>query len=123
MSHPLTNEARAEIHEAHGGNLEMIPVYGIAYVESSMIPNMQMGEGVPPALANYKFEICPTCGYFSSVACTHGSMEWRHLPACPKNNDFSLPEGLIPQSESSTPGGEDCTGCVLVCPVCKADGT
>lgn len=73
-------------------------------------------------------EVCVQCGFIERTTCHHGMSFWAHRPGCPKFDPQvfpNLPVGLYRHYEDamSTEPKEDCSGCLLVCPVCKADGT
>jgi hypothetical protein len=129
MSHHLTPDQRLEVHRKHvekNGGTSYRPI-------ELEIRDRQSETDIGPLIANIRFEVCLVCGLMSPIACDHGASVWTHRPGCPKFtiDDFGgleVPEGLFqPYSEklfgSIDVPSEDCGGCLLVCPVCRADGT
>lgn len=124
MSHHLTYEQRLEVHRKHveaGG--------GYASIIADNPQNDLDGRPV----GNWRFEFCTRCGLPARPTCDHEHMFWTHRPGCRKYDaaTFSVPEGLVDDFSKAFPqaaemaglAGEDCTGCLLLCPLCGADGT
>lgn len=127
MSHHLTPHQREDVHQAHvlrDGGTAARPVQLEVRDQQTLI-------------ANVSFEVCLACGFASGVGCDHGAMFWTHRPGCPQFNpqvfgftsEDQMPVGLYKRYEELWPEGSlevatvDCGGCLLVCPLCRADGT
>jgi hypothetical protein len=140
MSHHLNLDRHLEIHDEHrraDGHhstriIEVnVPLSDIVGFEHELIVRTH---AVAPhrrriMAVSLTVEICNECGLNVGMSCQHGMSYWTHRPGCPRH-DPSLPlvwsmyrtyaEALF--ADPAAPS-ESCSGCLLVCPVCKADGT
>lgn len=137
MSHHLNRDAHRHVHDQHRHQDGMhssrqikvrVPLADFHGKEHEGIVRTH---ALPPHRARETYlemtvEICMQCGFTEHVICHHGLSIWTHRVGCPKyRNEFDLPPGLIRghrEAISETPD-EDCSGCLLLCPVCKNDGT
>lgn len=135
MSHHLTPEKRLDVHQAHvqkdGGYSSRPLSFEVPEIETD--GSQQIG-----ILATIVMEYCSTCGLFSTVGCEHGHMIWTHREGCLNQTltpdhphsrpQVALPKGLVKTYAETFPDHtveerKNCEGCLLICPVCGADGT
>lgn len=135
MSHHLGPDARLRVHQDHvskEGSYTSVRVTGVAEMLTEFFPG-HIPEDKDPGLvqAEYHFSVCVQCGLISSVGCDHGKSVWTHREGCEKYTDeMKLPHGLVrpysqafPQTPNENFTDGECIGCLLLCPICKADGT
>lgn len=72
-------------------------------------------------------EVCASCGFIEKTTCDHGLSFWTHRPGCLLYDPdlLDLPLALVrPYAVTiGAPPTANCGGCLLLCPVCKNDGT
>lgn len=132
MSHHLNINQREDVHTAH-----MRRDGHASFLIATATQTFQLGlvESRPFSFtAELSFEICMACGWMTRPDCQHGEgtgkMMWTHRPGCPDTRSHPLPYVYIPpglvktfgEAFPDSPSGT-CEGCLLICPICGADGT
>lgn len=140
MSHHLTRDQHREVHRAHIERDGMhssrqlplvVPLANLHGVEHELVVrthDLRQHHRASAAGVNMTVEVCVQCGIVERIVCDHGMSFWTHRVGCPKH-DPSLPivwSMYRPTWDAGVDAGppdESCDGCLLVCPICKADGT
>jgi hypothetical protein len=135
MSHQLTRDQHREVHQKHiaeAGGWASRQIIAEAswdgfpkHVQQALIATHQARLPIGPWTMTV--EVCIRCGFTEHVTCNHSWLYWTHRPGCRLYDPatISVPEGLVQAWQEDTPDrpGDDCTGCLLLCPLCGADGT
>jgi hypothetical protein len=139
MTHHLTTPIHEQVHKAHqslDGHYSLRQVKAkVTLADFEGTEHRKIIESRKPTnhvqasklFVELTIEICTQCGFVERALCHHGLSYWTHRPGCSRYNpdEDKLPVGLIRvYSDKMFPTpNPDCTGCLLLCPVCKADGT
>jgi len=140
MTHHLPLAIREQIHSAHtrgGGGCSLRQVTAkVTLADFEGEEHRLIAEALQtPTEKRRRYvevltQICVQCGLVVSVECLHGMMYWTHRPGCSRYapddwDNPSIPYGLYQHYKDAIGPRPDpaCKGCLLICPVCKADGT
>lgn len=137
MSHHMNRDEHRGVHDAHrqangmhSSRLIKVKV-PLADLHGAEHEGVMRTHALPPHRAReagleMTIEVCIQCGFVEHVICHHGMSIWTHRPGCPRyTNEFDLPIGLIRGHREmiTEQPSTDCSGCLLLCPICKNDGT
>ena len=143
MNHHLSRDVHRAIHDEHlqrDGTFQSreimveVPLANFHGVEHQLIVQthaLQQHHRARQAHVDMTIGVCVTCGFVVHTICHHGLSYWTHRRGCSKFDanlfDPPLPEGLYQTYDKvfhpSQAVDSECRGCLLVCPVCKVDGT